>query len=136
MTCKRSMKKCVKIIRYIWNIPRFYTNLRVLGDYSGIFEKFSNEMRKNACPLNGSYNIKTFTGILSFLWTIQIEQNTRERYFFLQVKIQDFSENFVGKQQLMCHSRLNLELKKFTTWKSYVNTLWYNPKTKLLTFDI
>ena len=56
---RRSMDKNALKSVAIYGMPRYYTNLRVVSDYPGIFEKFSNKMRENACPLNGFKNLRT-----------------------------------------------------------------------------
>ena len=51
-------KNALKLVA-IYGMLRYCTNLRVVSDYPGIFGKFSSNMRKSACPLNGFKNIRT-----------------------------------------------------------------------------
>ena len=59
----------------IYEIPCYSITLSVLSDYSGIFNKFSNEMRENICPPNGFKNTRISARILSF-----IDYSNRTKY--------------------------------------------------------
>ena len=67
----------------IYGMPRYYTNLRVLSDYPGIFGKFSNEMRESVCPLNGFKNIRIPARTIFFMdYSNRTKYKVMRRFFF------------------------------------------------------
>lgn len=72
---RRSMDKNALKSVAIYGMPRYYTNLRVLSDYQGIFGKSPNKMRESAYPLNRFESIR-----ISVRTTFFIDYSNRTKY--------------------------------------------------------
>jgi len=135
---RRSMDKNALKLVAIYGMPRYCTNLRVVSDYPGIFEKFSNKMRENVCPPNGFQNIRTPARTLFF-----IDYSNRTKYkgirsFSSSRESKDlrFSRKFCRKTTVDVPSEVKSWIEKNSLVEKTMWTLYSNPKTKHLIFDI
>jgi len=135
---RRSMDKNVLKSVAIYGMPRYYTNLRVLSDYPGIFGKFSNEMRESTCPPNGFKNIKTPARTLSFIGYSNRTKYKGMRSFSSSRDSKDlrFSRKFCRKTMIDVPSEVKSWIEKNSLVEKAMWTLYSDPKTKHLIFDI
>ena len=122
----------------IHGMPRYCTNLCVVSDYLGIFRKFSNNMRERACPPNGFKNIRTSVRTLFF-----IDYSNRIKYkgmrsFSSSRELKDlrFSRKFCRKTMIDVLFKVKSWIEKNSLVEKAMLTLYSNPKTKHLIFDI
>lgn len=111
----------------IYGIPCYYTNLRVLSDYPGIFGKFLIEMQESACPPNRFYNVRTTERTLSF-----INYSNRTKYKGKR----SFSRKFCRKTTVDVPFEVKSWIEKNSLLEKAMWTLYSNLKTKQLIFDI
>lgn len=135
---RRSMDKNVLKSVAIYGMPCYYTNLRVLSDYPGIFGKFSNKMRESTCPPNRFKNIKTSARTLSFINYSNRTKYKGMRSFSSSRDSKDlrFSRKFCRKTTIDVLSEVNSWIEKNSLVEKAMWTLYSNPKTKHLIFDI
>lgn len=138
MSVRRSIDKNALKSVAIYGMPRYYTNLCVVSDYPGIFGKFSNNMRESACPPNGFINIRTSARTLFF-----IDYSNRTKYkeirgFSSSRESKDlrFSRKFCRKTTIDVPSEVKSWIEKNSLVEKAMWTLYSNPKTKHLIFDI
>lgn len=122
----------------IYGILRFYTNLRVLSDYLGIFIKFSIEMRESACPPNGFGFIRTPARTLSFINYSNRTNYKGKRSFSSSRDSKElrFSQKFCRKTTIDVPSEVKSWIEKNSLLEKAMWTLYSNPKRKHLIFDI
>lgn len=135
---RRSMDKNALKSVAIYGMSRYYTNLRVLSDYPDIFTKFSNKMRESACPPNGFKNTRTPARTLFF-----VDYSNRTKYkgmrsFSSSRDLNDlrFSRKFCRKTMIDVPSEVKFWIEKNSLVEKSMWTLYSNPKTKHLIFDI
>jgi len=135
---RRSMDKNALKSVAIYGMPCYCTNLRVVSDYPGIFGQFSNNMRESACPPNGFKNIRTPARTLFF-----IDYSNRIKYkgirsFSSSRESKDlrFSRKFYRKTTIDVPSEVKSWIEKNSLVEKTMWTLYSNPKTKHLIFDI
>ena len=136
---RRSMDKNTLKSVAIYGIPCFYTNLRVLSDYPGIFGKLPNEKRESVCPPNGFYNIRrTSTRTLFFINYSNRTKYKGKRSFSSSRESKDlrFSRKFCRKTTIDVLSEVKSWIEKNSLVEKTMWTLYSNPKTKHLIFDI
>jgi hypothetical protein len=122
----------------IYGMPCYYTNLRVLNDYPGIFKKFSNEVRESTCPPNGFKNKRTSARTLSFIGYSNRTKYKGIRSFFSSRDSKDwrFSRKFCRKTTIDVPSKVKSWIEKNSRAEKAMWTLYIDPKTKHLIFDI
>ena len=135
---RRSMDKNALKSVAIYGMPRYYTNLRVLSDYPGIFGKSPNKMRESACPPNGFENTRT-----SVRTTYFIDYSNRTKYKGMRSfsssrdsKDLRFARKFCRKTMIDVPSEVKSWIEKNSLVEKAMWTLYSNPKTKHLIFDI
>lgn len=135
---RRSMDKNTLKSFAIYGIPCFYTNLRVLSDYPGIFGKSLKEMRESVCPPNGFNNKKTPARTLSFINYSNRAKYKGKRNFSSSRDSKDlrFSRKFCRKTTVDVPFEVKSWIDKNSLVEKTMWTLYSNPKTKHLIFDI
>lgn len=135
---RRSMDKNALKSFAIYGIPCFYTNLRVLSDYPGIFGKSLNEMRESVCPPNGFNNMKTPARTLSFINYSNRTKYKGKRSFSSSRDLKNlkFSRKFCRKTTIDVPFEVKSWIEKNSLLEKAMWTLYSNPKTKHLIFDI
>lgn len=135
---RRSIEKNALILIAIYGMSRYYTNLRVVSGYPDIFRKFLNNMQENACPPNGFKSIKTPARTLFF-----IDYSNRAKYKGIrsfsssqESKNLRFSRKFCRKTTIDVPSKVKSWIEKNSLVEKTMWTLYSDPKTKHLIFDI
>jgi hypothetical protein len=133
---RRSMDKNALKLFAIHGIPCFYTNLRVLSDYPGIFGKFLNQMRESACPLNGLNNMRTSVRTLFFINNSIRTKYKGKKNFSSSSKNLKFSRKFCRKIAIDVPFEVKSWIEKNSLFEKAMWTLYSNPKKKHLIFDV
>mgnify|MGYP001799392096 CR=1 FL=1 len=135
---RRSMDKNALKSVAIYGMLRYYTNLRVVSDYPGIFKKFSNDMRESACPPNGFKNIRIPLRTLFFIDYSHRTKCKGIRSFSSIRESKDlrFSRKFCRKTMIDVPSKVKSWIEKNSLVEKAMWTLYSNPKTKHLIFTI
>lgn len=134
---RRSIDKNALKSVAIYGMLRYYTNLRVISDYPSIFGKFLNNMRENACLPNKFKKIRTSERTLFFIDYSNRTKYKGIRYFSSrQSKDLRFSQKFCRKTMIDVRSKVKSWIEKNSLVEKTMWTLYSNPKTKHLIFDI
>jgi len=123
----------------IYGISCFYANLSILSDYPDISEKFLRETRESMCPFNGFSNIRTSIRTTSFINYSNRATYKGKRHFSSSSrnsKDLTFSRKFCRKTTVDVPSKVKSWIEKNALLEKDMWTLYSNPKTKNLIFNI
>lgn len=134
----RSMNKNTLKLFAIYKISCFYTNLRVLSDYPGIIEKSLKKMRESVCPQNGLDIVKTSLTTSSVINYSNRAKYEGKRSFSSNRDFKNlaFSRKFCRKTTIDVLFKVKSWIEKNSLVENTMWTLYNNPKTKHLIFNI
>ena len=135
---RRSMDKNALKLFAIYRMLCYNTNLRVLSDYPSIFRKSFNKVRESVCPPNGFKNARTPERTLFFINYSNRTKYKGMRSFSSNRDSKDlrFSRKFCRKTMVNVQSTVKSWIEKNSLAEKAMWTLYSNPKTKHLIFDI